>query len=342
MIRLGRVVLVFGLDEAHGLVDRHRRQLYPVGDVAQRKDVRHIRARIIINDDRAPRIQLHAGIFQTQTLGVRIAAKRQHDQADMQRAALLGTGHETIGTILADFLDDIFENDADALGLHRLMQALAHVVIEPRKDFLAAIDQRRFNTESVEDIGEFHGDITAAGNQDRFRQFFQIKRFVGRDRQLMAGQRLVLVRRAADRNNDTLGCEGLTGFCELHGMGIDQFGTTVENIGLGVLQPLAIQPLETGNFLVLRGDQLLPVEAALAHTPAETFGILEMFGELRGIDEQLLRHAAANDAGAAITIFFSNPHALAERGRHAAAAHAARAATDDEKIVVISCHSQNP
>ncbi|MNX71094.1 hypothetical protein D3C86_1023960 [compost metagenome] len=62
------------------------------------------------------------------------------------------------------------------------MQALAHVVIEPREDFLAAIDQRRFDTKPVEDIGEFHGDVTAAGDQDRFRQLFQIESLVGRDR----------------------------------------------------------------------------------------------------------------------------------------------------------------
>lgn len=194
----------------------------------------------------------------------------------------------------------------------------------------------------MEDIGEFDSDITAAGNQDRFRQFFQIEGFVGGDRQFMTGQRLVLVRRTANGNHDTLCRVCLTGFRELHGMGIDQFRTAVEDVGLGVLQPLAIEAFEPGDFLVLRRDQLFPVEATFADAPAETFGILEIFRELRGINEQLLRHAAANDAGTAITVFFSYSHALAERGRHAAAAHAAGTTTDNEEIVVISCHSQNP
>ncbi|MNV13005.1 hypothetical protein D3C71_1036320 [compost metagenome] len=158
----------------------------------------------------------------------------------------------------------------------------------------------------------------------------------------MAGQRLVLVRRAADGDHDTLGRERLAGFRELHGVGVNQFRPAVENVRLGVFKTLAVEPFETGDFLVLRRDQLLPVEAAFADAPAKSFRVLEMFRELRGVDEQLLRHAAADDAGAAIAVFLGDCHALAERGRYTAAAHAARTATDDEEIVVISCHSQNP
>ncbi|MNT78541.1 hypothetical protein D3C72_2177850 [compost metagenome] len=58
------------------------------------------------------------------------------------------------------------------------MQALAHVVIEPRQDLLAAIDERRLDAEAMEDIGEFHRDITAAGNHDPARQLLQMEGLV--------------------------------------------------------------------------------------------------------------------------------------------------------------------
>ena len=51
--------------------------------------------------------------------------------------------------------------------------------------------------------------------------------------------------------------------------------------------------------LSLCGDQRRPVEARLADGPAEAGGILELVGEAAGVDQELLRHAAADDAGAA-------------------------------------------
>jgi len=59
---------------------------------------------------------------------------------------------------------------------------------------------------------------------------------------------------------------------------------------------------------------------------------------LRGVDKELLRHAAADDAGAAETILFRDGDTLAERRRDARRAHAAGAAADDEQVVVVSRH----
>src|SRR5690606_8395168 len=64
----------------------------------------------------------------------------------------------------------------------------------------------------------------------------------------------------------------------------------------------------------------------------------EMLGELGCIDEELLRHAAADDACAAEAVFLGNGHALAERGRDARGARSARPAADDEEIIVVSGH----
>jgi hypothetical protein len=37
-----------------------------------------------------------------------------------------------------------------------------------------------------------------------------------------------------------------------------------------------------------------------------------MLGELRGVDEEFLWHAAANDAGAAVAVFFRDADAFSE------------------------------
>ncbi len=232
--------------------------------------------------------------------------------------------------------------DADTLGLHRLVQATAHVLVEAAENFGAAIDQRRLDPEAVEDIGEFDGDIAAAGHHDRARQFLEVEGLVGRDAQLMARQRGMRIGRATDGDDDLLRRHHLAGLHQAHAVGSGDLRTGLEDLGAGILQPLAIETFEAGDFLVLGRNQRRPVEARLADRPAITGRILEMLVELRGIDEQLLRHAAADDAGAAEAIFLGDGHLLAERCRKTGAAYAAGAAADHEQVIVKIGHGKSP
>ncbi|ENN89245.1 hypothetical protein RHSP_51766 [Rhizobium freirei PRF 81] len=339
VIRPRRIVLVDGLDEAHGLVDRHRRQLYPISDVTESIDIRNRSARIFVDDDGALLVDRDAGSFQPKIFGVRRTAERQHDGVHRQRLVVLRPHAEAILRLL-DALDDIVAENTDALLFHRLMQALAQVLVETRQDFGAAIDQRRLDTEAVEDIGELDGNVAAAGDQDRLRQFFQMEGFVRGYAKLVPRQRRMQVRPAAGRDNDGLGRDGLAGLQKLDGMGVHQFGAGIEDVRLGVIQPLAVEALQPGDFLILRLDQLIPVETAFADRPAEAGSILEMLAVLRGIDEELLRHTAANDAGPAIAIFLGNADLLAERSGDARAAYAAGAAANDEKVEIKRRHGR--
>ena len=63
--------------------------------------------------------------------------------------------------------------------------------------------------------------------------------------------------------------------------------------GLGVG---ALEPPDLGQHIVAKHR---PVEALLRHVPAEHRRIVEVLGEMRAIDQQLLGHAAADHAGAA-------------------------------------------
>src|SRR5262249_26507739 len=60
--------------------------------------------------------------------------------------------------------------------------------------------------------------------------------------------------------------------------------------------------------------------------------ILELVGKARRVDEELLRHAAADHAGPADAIFLGDRHLGAVRGGDARRAHPARARADDEEV----------
>ena len=77
----------------------------------------------------------------------------------------------------------------------------------------------------------------------------------------------------------------------------------------------AAQPLDVAGDIVAQGR---PVEAhALGH-PAEADRVLERLGEMGGVDEELLRHAAADDAGAADLVLLGDGDPGAVLGRRRA------------------------
>ena len=79
--------------------------------------------------------------------------------------------------------------------------------------------------------------------------------------------------------------------------------------------PLLVELAEPGDFRILVGDQRFPVEALLADGPAIGARIVDGVAELACIDEQLLRHAAANHAGAAEAVFLGDGGANAKARR---------------------------
>ncbi|MCY1360640.1 hypothetical protein D9M69_472750 [compost metagenome] len=106
-------------------------------------------------------------------------------------------------------------------------------------------------------------------------------------------------------------------------------------------QQVAVDAVETVDFAVLVGDQGGPVEIGLGEAPAESLGLLEVFGEMGTVDQQLLRHAADVDAGAAQVAALGDSHAGAEAGSKARRAHTAGTGTYDEEVEVVS-HGKSP
>ena len=74
------------------------------------------------------------------------------------------------------------------------------------------------------------------------------------------------------------------------------------------------------------------------HEMGTTRRLLERVAEPRGIDQELLRHATADHAGAADAVLLGEHHARAMAGGDARGAHAARASADDEEVNLPIAH----
>ena len=109
-------------------------------------------------------------------------------------------------------------------------------------------------------------------------------------------------------------------------------GAAVDDLDAGLLEIGPVDALEPVDLLVLVADQGRPVEAGLAEAPAEALRIVEIVGEAAGIDQQLLRHAAADHAGAADPILFRQHDLRAVSRRDPRRAHAAGAASDHKEV----------
>ncbi len=128
---------------------------------------------------------------------------------------------------------------------------------------------------------------------------------------------------------------------ELHRVRVLQLGPGVDEVGAGVLQVGDVDAREPGDLDVLGLEEAGPVERRPDFRPAEALGGLERRRELAGVDHELLRHAAADHAGAADPVLLGDPDAGARHRRHPRRPHAARAGADDEEVVVEPGHASS-
>jgi len=120
-----------------------------------------------------------------------------------------------------------------------------------------------------------------------------------------------------------------------HRVCIQQARCAMHDRHLGADQVVFVQATQASDFLVLGLDQLGPGKFGGPHGPAKALGIGKVFGKVGRVDQQFFGHAAANDAGAPITKVLGNGHTCAEAGGNTRCAHTARAAADDEELVVV-------
>ena len=292
--------------------------------------------RISVDRDAAGFADLDAHGVEAEAVHIRLAAGGEHHEVGHH--LLVVRELDVVAVLdLLDGGDRLARDDPDAAHLHLIVQMFAHVVIEAAQDILAAVDQRHLGTETVEDTGKLDGDIAAALDEDALGQFGEVKRLIRRDDVLEPGDARAVIRRGAGGDQNGLRAHPRTGR-QPHRVRVLDHCARLHKLNLVALERGGVGRFQPRDLAVLVGDQRRPMESRRRHAPAVTGGVLEIVGKARGVDQELLRHAAANDAGAADAIFLGDHHPCAVAGGDARRAHAARTGANNEEIDVVVSH----
>ena len=133
---------------------------------------------------------------------------------------------------------------------------------------------------------------------------------------------------AAGRDQHIFGAHSLAGR-EPKGVGVSNTAR-VARYGAPDFSTLRRGSLQSRDLRVLVGDQGRPVEGRGRDGPAEAGGVLDFVMDVRPKHQELLRHAAADHAGAAHPVFFGDHDPRAMTGGDPGGAHPARTSSNDE------------
>ena len=118
-------------------------------------------------------------------------------------------------------------------------------------------------------------------------------------RELDAGDLAADAARRAGRDQDLFGGDRAVPVSARQRVRVDDPRARLDDLDARRLEELRVTPVQPRDLLVLVRDQSRPVELRLADRPAVAGRVLEVVGEVAGVDEELLRDAAADHAGAA-------------------------------------------
>ena len=140
--------------------------------------------------------------------------------------------------------------------------------------------------------------------------------------------------RAAGRHQDLVGGDRLAG--DLDRVAVHQPAAPHVQLHAGALEQADVDAVQAIDLLGDVVAQRRPGVRRFGQGPAKGRGVLELVRELGAVDQELLRHAAADHAGAADAEILADADARAVAGGDARGAHAARAGANHEQVVVIS------
>src|SRR5216684_3118247 len=279
-------------------------------------------------------VKLHAHLLEPDARRVGRAAGGVHHDVGLEHAAQRRV--HLVGRFAAGG-----DNAADLhLGAHldaAVFQGLVHcraaLLVEAAQHAVAAQHQVDVAAEAVEDAGELDGDVAAAHDRDALGQRIgQMERLVGRDGEFLAGN-LRHDGVAAGRDQDLLRGDRL--LANLNRVAVHQPASTHVQLDARAFEQPQVDAVQAIDFFLHVVAQGRPRVARRRDGPAIGRGVLEFVRELGAVDQELLRHATADHAGAADPVVLADADARAVAGGDARGAHAARAGADDEKVVVV-------
>ena len=346
VVHRGRFAPIQGPAQAHRLVDRDRGQVQTVRHVADRPDVRHVAARVLVDEDFAQLAPRHAAVLQSQVGDQRPPAGGGENLAAIDLVAAIEVEPQPIVAGAGSFLDRLHpavEAELDAARPHLLGEVGADLLVESAQEQRSPVDQRHVATEAGEDARELDADVTAADDREALRQALQEERLVRANR-VLDPRNPRHVRPTADRDQNLVRSDSpqvARPSFDRYRVRIEQPRPPLEQFHAGAVQQAAVDPVQALDLAILVRDQPAPVEGGLLRRPTETRSLAVVVREGRGADEELLRHATDVDAGAAKVPLRGHRHPCAMTGGHPAGAHAAGAGADHEEVVVVVRHGRN-
>src|SRR5450830_1362968 len=162
-----------------------------------------------------------------------------------------------------------------------------------------------------------------------------MKEFIGSDAQLLAGYSRYR-RPPARCHQDVSGA--IADIVDAYGMSIFNGDIAVHPIDTGAIKNLAIDLVQTRNFLVLGCNQGAPIMRGRADLPAEAARIGKIFMKMGTIGHQFFRDATDIDAGAAPVPALGDRYARTVLRRESAGAYATGATADSKQVVIVLLH----
>ena len=338
-IRHPGLLAIGAVGKGMSLADGHGRQRDRAGHVPHRMNAGHIGACHAIDQDLAPLSCGHSDRRQPQPCRGRPASGGDQHLIHVQMGVIVQGDADRAVRLPLQALERALQAHVDALLTVSLDDQVGHAGVETAQHPRSAMDLRDLCPEAVEDAGKLDADIAATDDGDATRKGFQVEDLVRADRQL--GPRQLLGRghhRLAPGGDQDLACPDLLSGRKPDPVWGDDAGVLGKARHAGLVQVAGIGGFQPADFLVLGGHQRRPVEGGGRHLPAESAGFLESLRKARGKDQQLLGHAAADDAGAPEAETFGNAHPGTVLGGDPCRPHPSRAATD-HKEVEFSAHS---
>src|SRR5260370_2605124 len=200
---------------------------------------------------------------------------------------------------MLDLLDGIhclLRDDRDPTLLHFRAQMLAHIVVETTQNVFGPVDKYHLRAKAVENARKLDRNIAAALDEDARRQVLEVKSLVGGDDVLQAGNLGAEGRRSTGRDQNDVSSHPVAVGEQAHRVRVLDLRAAPHEGDFCALERRNIGRLEARDLAILVGDQLCPFERRLVPGPAISGGILELLGQPRGRDKELLWTPPANEA----------------------------------------------
>mmetsp|Transcript_4884 Transcript_4884/g.13697 ORF Transcript_4884/g.13697 Transcript_4884/m.13697 type:complete len:402 (+) Transcript_4884:635-1840(+) len=314
----------------------HGSQFHLAANVAERKNMGHRRVLIFVHDNvlvpgvlsNASALEVHAvhigfrrGV-ERHIVNVRHATGRHENNIAIVNHVAAKGGDLFLAIGLEFHLGDAARVavNVDTVLFHLLVQETRNVGVKVTKGLFLAQDQVRFRSQSVQDTGQFHTNVSSSHHHRLFGLLRQLKKSIAGNGMFNALNLGIFVRFAARGNENVRGRDLLRTAIVLDNLDrvvVDKTAKSVKYRHARFFQSIQVDIVESGNVLVALVLEFGPIQLEgilgfLDGVKIVHFGIFQQrLSNVRGLEHDLFGYAADIDAGSTQAVAFNDAHLFA-------------------------------